>query len=149
MSPRKSALREYRDVGASTRVMSADPHTLILMLMDGALDAMAAAKGHVQRGAIEDKGRSLARAIAIIDGLRASLDRSASPDLSDNLDDLYDYMSRRLLHANLKNDVTIIDEVHGLLADLRGAWVAIGEKVEQPPVAAPSAMPKTPTLASA
>jgi flagellar protein FliS len=131
MSPRKSALREYRDVGASTRVMSADPHTLILMLMDGALDAMAAAKGHVQRGAIEDKGRSLARAIAIIDGLRASLDRSASPDLSDNLDDLYDYMSRRLLHANLHDDTAAIDEVAGLLREIRSAWDSIPPELRQ------------------
>ena len=131
MSPRKSALREYRDVGASTRVMSADPHTLILMLMDGALDAMAAAKGHVQRGAIEDKGRSLARAIAIIDGLRASLDRSASPDLSDNLDDLYDYMSRRLLHANLRDDIAAIDEVAGLLREIRSAWDSIPPELRQ------------------
>jgi len=131
MSPRKSALREYRDVGASTRVMSADPHTLILMLMDGALDAMAAAKGHVQRGAIEDKGRSLARAIAIIDGLRASLDRSASPDLSDNLDDLYDYMSRRLLHANLHDDIAAIDEVAGLLREIRSAWDSIPPELRQ------------------
>ena len=141
MSPRKSALREYRDVGASTRVMSADPHTLILMLMDGALDAMAAAKGHVQRGAIEDKGRSLARAIAIIDGLRASLDRSASPDLSDNLDDLYDYMSRRLLEANIKNEPEILDEVRGLLADLRDTWNQIGNAGAAP---APA---KTPAFA--
>jgi flagellar protein FliS len=58
-------------------------------------------------------------------------------------------MSRRLLHANLKNDVTIIDEVHRLLADLRGAWVEIGDKVQQQPVPAPTAMPKAPTLASA
>jgi flagellar protein FliS len=131
MSPRKSALREYRDVGASTRVTSADPHTLILMLMDGALDAMAAAKGHVQRGAIEDKGRNLARAIAIIDGLRASLDRSASPELSDNLDDLYDYMSRRLLYANVYDDTVAIDEVAGLLREIRSAWDSIPPALRQ------------------
>ncbi len=139
MTPRNSAMREYRDVGASTRATSADPHTLILMLMDGALDAMAAARGHVQHGAIEDKGRSFARAIAIIDGLRASLDRSASPALSDNLDDLYDYMSRRLLHANLHDDTVAIDEVAGLLREIRSAWDSIPAELRQridPPVAA-------------
>jgi flagellar protein FliS len=54
-------------------------------------------------------------------------------------------MSRRLLHANLKNDVPAIDEVHRLLSDLREAWVAIGEKVEQTgvPAAAAPAAPKT------
>jgi flagellar protein FliS len=59
-------------------------------------------------------------------------------------------MSRRLLHANLKNDVPAIDEVHRLLSDLREAWVAIGEKVEQAPVAAAAqAMPKNPVFVGA
>ena len=132
MSPRKSAVREYRDVGASTRVPSADPHTLILMLLNGALDAMAAAKGCVQRGgAVEEKGRSFARAISIIDGLRASLDRSASPDLADNLDDLYDYMGRRLLHANMRDDSEAVDEVASLLREIKSAWESIPVELRQ------------------
>jgi flagellar protein FliS len=131
MSPRKSAVREYRDVGASTRVPSADPHTLILMLLNGALDAMAAAKGCVQRGAVEEKGRSFARAINIIDGLRASLDRSASPDLADNLDDLYDYMGRRLLHANMRDDSEAVDEVASLLCEIKSAWESIPVELRQ------------------
>jgi flagellar protein FliS len=57
-------------------------------------------------------------------------------------------MSRRLLHANLKNDVPAIDEVHRLLADLREAWVAIGDKVGQPAAAAP-AMAHTAAFAGA
>jgi flagellar protein FliS len=58
-------------------------------------------------------------------------------------------MSRRLLHANLKNDVPAIDEVHRLLADLREAWVAIGDKVEQPAAAMAPAMPQTAAFAGA
>jgi flagellar secretion chaperone FliS len=131
MGHRKSALREYRDVGASTRVTSADPHTLILMLMNGALDAMAAARGCVQRGAVEEKVQSFTRAINIIDGLRASLDRSASPDLADNLDDLYQYMGRRLLHANLHDDDAAVDEVAGLLREIKSAWEAIPVDLRQ------------------
>jgi flagellar secretion chaperone FliS len=131
MSPSKNALREYRDVGTSTRVTSADPHTLILMLMNGALDAMAAAKGHVQHGAVDEKGRSLSRAIAIIDGLRASLDPSTGAELTSNLDDLYDYMSRRLLHANLRDDTGAIDEVAGLLREIKSAWEAIPADLRQ------------------
>ena len=135
----RSAVSEYARVGASTRVVNADPHALILMLMNGALDSMAAARGSVERGAVEEKGRSLSRAIAIIDGLRASLDRSASPALADNLDDLYDYMGRRLLHANLRDDIAAIDEVAGLLREIRSAWEAIPpelrQRVDQPAVA--------------
>src|SRR5262245_13858884 len=131
MSPSRSAAREYAQVGASTRVTSADPYTLVLMRMNGALDSMASAKGSMQRGAVDEKGRSLSRAIAIIDGLRASLDRSASVELTDNLDDLYDYMGRRLLHANLRDDTAAVDEVAGLLREIRSAWEAIPPDLRQ------------------
>jgi flagellar protein FliS len=131
MSPSRSAAREYVRVGASTAVTSADPHTLILMLMNGALDSMAAAKASMQRGAVDEKGRSLSRAIAIIDGLRASLDRSAGPELADNLDDLYDYMGRRLLQANVRDDTDAVDEVADLLREIRSAWEAIPPELRQ------------------
>jgi flagellar protein FliS len=115
------------------------------MLYDGALVALLSAKTNIAANNIAAKGSAISKAITIIDnGLRASLDKEAGGEIASNLDALYDYMSRRLLHANLKNDVPAIDEVHGLLADLREAWVAIGEKTEQAgaPAAAPS-MPKT------
>jgi flagellar protein FliS len=140
MSSSKSALREYARVGTSARVAAADPHALILMLMNGALDAMAAAKGHITRATVEEKGRNLARAIAIIDGLRASLDRGADAELASNLDDLYDYMGRRLLYANLRSDATAIDEVAGLLREIRSAWLEIPPELRQrgtTPAAAP------------
>jgi flagellar protein FliS len=146
----KRGVNAYHNVSIETGVTSASPHKLIVMLYDGALVALLSAKTNIAAGNIAAKGSAISKAISIIDnGLRASLDKNAGGEIAANLDALYDYMSRRLLHANLKNDVTIIDEVHGLLADLRGAWVEIGDKVQQPPVAAPTAMPKAPTLVSA
>jgi len=147
----KRGVNAYHNVSLETGITSASPHKLIVMLYDGALVALLGAKTNIAAGNIAAKGSAISKAISIIDnGLRASLDKNAGGEIAANLDALYDYMSRRLLHANLKNDVTIIDEVHGLLADLRGAWVEIGEKVQPPQqVAAPTAMPKAPTLASA
>jgi flagellar protein FliS len=146
----KRGVNAYANVGLETGIASASPHALIVMLYDGALVALLSAKTNIAAGNIAAKGSAISKAISIIDnGLRASLDKNAGGEIAANLDALYDYMSRRLLHANLKNDVTIIDEIHRLLADLRGAWVEIGDKVQQQPVAAPSAMPKAPTMASA
>ncbi|WP_198116641.1 flagellar export chaperone FliS [Massilia rhizosphaerae] len=146
----KRGVNAYANVGLETGIASASPHKLIVMLYDGALVALLSAKTNIAAGNIAAKGSAISKAISIIDnGLRASLDKNAGGEIAANLDALYDYMSRRLLHANLKNDVTVIDEVHRLLADLREAWVAIGDKVEQPVAPAPSAMPKTPTLVSA
>jgi flagellar protein FliS len=146
----KRGVSAYANVGLETGIASASPHKLIVMLYDGALVALLSAKTNIAAGNIAAKGSAISKAISIIDnGLRASLDKNAGGEIAANLDALYDYMSRRLLHANLKNDVTIIDEVHGLLADLRGAWVAIGDKVDQPAPAAAAAMPKAPTMVSA
>lgn len=146
----KRGVNAYANVGLETGIASASPHKLIVMLYDGALVALLNAKSNIAAGNIAAKGKALSHAITIIDnGLRASLDRTAGGEIAANLDALYDYMSRRLLQANLKNDVTVIDEVHRLLADLRGAWVAIGDKVQPPVPDAGMAMPKAPALVSA
>ena len=140
----------YAKVGLETSIGSASPHKLIVMLYDGALVALLSAKTNIAANNIAAKGIAISKAITIIDnGLRASLDKEAGGEIAANLDALYDYMSRRLLHANLKNDVPAIEEVHRLLSDLREAWVAIGDKAGQPAPAAAPAMPSAPTLVSA
>jgi flagellar protein FliS len=147
----KRGVNAYANVGLETGIASASPHKLIVMLYDGALVALLSAKANIAANNIAAKGAAISKAITIIDnGLRASLDKKAGGDIAANLDALYDYMSRRLLHANLKNDVAILDEVHGLLSDLRGAWVEIGDKVAQQASApVPAAMATVPSLASA
>jgi flagellar protein FliS len=67
----------------------------------------------------------LHRVVAIIDELRCSLDHSVGGDISANLERLYEYMTRRVLMANLKNDIGAIDEVLRLLREIRNSWVAI------------------------
>lgn len=148
----KRGVNAYANVGLETGIASASPHALIIMLYDGALVALLGAKANIAANNIAAKGTAISKAITIIDnGLRASLDKNAGGEIAANLDALYDYMSRRLLHANLKNDVAILDEVHGLLSDLRSAWVEIGAKVGQPavPAAVATPMPKAATLVSA
>jgi flagellar protein FliS len=149
----KRGVNAYANVGLETGIASASPHKLIVMLYDGALVALLSAKTNLAANNIAAKGTAISKAITIIDnGLRASLDKDAGGDIAANLDALYDYMSRRLLHANLKNDVPAIDEVHRLLADLREAWVAIGDKVDQSAsgaAAAAPAMAQAPAFAGA
>lgn len=147
----KRGVNAYANVSLETGIASASPHKLIVMLYDGVLAALLKAKSNMLAKNIPAKGAAISQAITIIDnGLRVSLDLKAGGEIAENLDALYDYMSRRLFQANLKNDVAIIEEVHRLLSDLREAWVAIGDKVGQPQATAePSPMPKAPTLVSA
>jgi flagellar protein FliS len=120
----------YAKVGLETGVVASSPHKLIVMLFDGALVAVRAASAHMKAGEIAKKGMAISKAIMIVEnGLRASLDKNAGGQIADSLDALYDYIGRRLLTANLTNQVEILDEVHTLLADLKGAWDAIGDTV--------------------
>lgn len=122
----KSGASAYAKIGVETGVLAASPHKLIVMLFDGALAALALCLQHMKAGNIADKGQAISKAISIIDGgLRASLDKKAGGDIALSLDSLYEYMSHRLLLANLKNQPEIVEEVQHLLQDLKSAWDAI------------------------
>ncbi len=125
---RQNGVNAYAKVGIETGVTSASPHKLIVMLFDGALVSVATAILQMKAGNIPAKGAAISKAIMIIDsGLRASLDKKVGGEIAEGLDALYEYMAARLLQANLKNQVDILEEVHRLLSDLRGAWNAIGD----------------------
>lgn len=123
-----TALKEYQQMNARSAIEGADPHRLILMLMEGALDKIALAKGFMERGIVAEKGRHISWAISIVDGLRDSLDMDAGQDLAQNLDDLYEYMGRRLLEANINNSPEMLDEVAGLIREIKEAWIAIPQE---------------------
>jgi len=120
-----SAAQQYGTVGTEAAVAEADPHRLIQLLLEGALVRIAAARDHLQRGELARKGECIGQAMSIIDGLRASLNVEEGGEIARNLDNLYEYMSHRLLEANLKNDAARLEEVIRLLGDIKGAWVSI------------------------
>src|SRR3954468_9771651 len=124
---RQTGVSAYAKVGMETGVVAASPHKLIVMLFDGALVALNGALHGMRNGDIGEKGKSISKAIMIIDsGLRAALDKKAGGEIAEGLDALYEYMSARLLTANLPHQHEMLDEVHKLLADLRDAWNTIG-----------------------
>ena len=130
------ATRAYSAIGTQTQVAAASPHRLIQLLMDGALERLAVAKGQMQRSETANKASTIGKAISIIDGLRMSLDHSVSGEMSDNLEGLYDYMNRRLLIANIKNDDQALEEVAALLRELKEAWDAIPDHIQDQQVSA-------------
>jgi flagellar protein FliS len=140
---RQTGVNAYAKVGIETGVLAASPHKLIVMLFDGARVALNDALTGIRNGDIAVKGKSLSKAIMIIDsGLRAALDKKAGGEIAESLDALYEYMSNRLLVANVNSDATIVEEVQRLLTELRDAWNAIAD------TPAASGIPQ-PNLASA
>ena len=120
-----SALQQYRNIGAQGAILESNPHRLILMLIDGAIEKTATARGKMLHGEIAEKGRLISGSISIVDALRNSLDHTAGGDLAKNLDSLYEYMSRRLLESNSTDQPELLEEVISLLKEVKEAWVAI------------------------
>jgi flagellar protein FliS len=123
----RRAAAAYSEVGVATGVSTADPHKLILMLFEGAILQIGTATAALENKNIPAKGLAISKAIEIItNGLKVSLDFDAGGDLAQRLGALYDYMSQRLLYANLHNSRPAMDEIVKLLTELKGAWEEIG-----------------------
>jgi flagellar protein FliS len=135
MAVNRKAMNAYRSVGVSSGVEYADSVQLVQMLFDGLLAALADAEGHMQRNAIAEKGESINRASKILIGLQSTLDFEKGGELARNLSDLYDYAMRRILKANLRNDIAAIQEVRGLLGEITGAWELLPALLKDTPIA--------------
>ena len=122
-----AALRQYQTVNTQAQVADASPHRLIQMLMEGGLSRLAQAKGAMLHGQGAQKGELISKAIGIIGGLREGLDLNQGGEIAANLDRLYDYMVSRLVEANICNEPALLDEVAGLLRNIKTAWDAIGQ----------------------
>ena len=122
----QEALKQYRELGLETQINNASPHRLIQLLMDGALERLNGAKSAMERGDAATKGVLIGKAMGIISGLRSSLDMDVQgTDLPERLDDLYDYMGRRLLEASTFNKVEMLTEVIDLLKTIKSGWDGI------------------------
>jgi flagellar protein FliS len=129
-SPGHSGANAYARVGVETGVMGASPHRLIVMLYQGARQAIAQARMHLQQGNVPARGEAIGKAIQIVEsGLQQSLNLEAGGEIAERLNALYSYMSRRLLEANIKQSEAMLVEVDGLLATLEEAWIGIAPEI--------------------
>ncbi|MCE0731995.1 flagellar export chaperone FliS [Halomonas sp. G15] len=117
----------YARVGVESGVMSASPHQLIVMLFDGAIAAIRTARIHLEAGNTAEKGKAISKAMDIINnGLLAALDAEKGGEIAERLASLYDYTTRLLLAANLRNDVESLNQAEAILEDIASAWKEIG-----------------------
>ena len=129
-SPGHSGANAYARVGVETGVMGASPHRLIVMLYQGARQAIAQARMHLQQANVPGRGEAIGKAIQIVEsGLQQSLNLEVGGEIAQRLNALYGYMSRRLLEANIKASEAMLVEVDGLLATLEEAWIGIAPEI--------------------
>lgn len=126
------AANAYRQMSAHSGVESASPHQLIQMLFDGLFQSLNAARGALQRGDIEEKGRHISKAVRILqEGLVVGLDLEKGGELAANLKLLYDYSVAQLTKANVRNDEHLVEEVINVLQPVAQGWKEIGPTANQ------------------
>lgn len=128
---RNSSLAAYHTVSVHGGIANADPHRLVQMVMDAMAERLNTARGCIERGETARKAKLLHSCVTLVAELRGSLNLAEGGELAQNLNNLYDYMARRLLLANVQNDANMVSEISGLLNEVRGAWIAIGPEVRK------------------
>lgn len=119
------ASNQYQNVSATSGVDAADSHGLIRLLLSTAIDRIAAARIAFMNGNAQVGGQRIGQAAAIVTELRSSLDHEQGGDIAGKLDSLYDYMQRRLMHANRRRDQEALLEVMDLISEIHTAWNGI------------------------
>jgi|SRR5690606_7476102 flagellar protein FliS len=115
----------YKHSQVEARAASADPHQLVLMLVDGFLDELARIEGHLEAGNLERKATSIARCMDILGGLDTALDLENGGPIAEELHRLYDYCGRQLFDVSIKNDASGLETVRKVMTDLREGWQAM------------------------
>jgi flagellar protein FliS len=120
-----AALSQYGKIKNDAQTSYASPHQLMLMLFDGAIEAMSFTIGAIKNNNLELRSKQSTRSITIINGMRECLDMETGGELADNLYSLYQYMTKELFKASFKNDIETIRNIQTMLKDIRGSWEKI------------------------
>lgn len=123
--------KQYKQTAVSSAVLDADPHRLVSLMFSGLRERLLLAAACIEAGNVARKGQAITEASTIVAHLDGSLNMEAGGEIAQNLSALYDYIQRRLLEANMRNDPAALRECDGLIADIQSAWEAIAPGAER------------------
>ena len=121
-------LDAYQQTTTEAQAATAEPHKLVVMLIDGFLDEMARVEGHIKGERYQHKGKSVSKCLEILAGLDSALDLHQGGQVAENLHNLYDYCAQTLYQASLENDTSVLASVNDVMANLKEGWQLIGSQ---------------------
>ncbi|BBP43126.1 flagellar export chaperone FliS [Thiosulfativibrio zosterae] len=131
LAARKNFAQQYANTYLETSISEASPHRLIELLYEGAMKNLKLSKIFIEQKNYEKKSEHLNKTLSIVISLREGVSLDKGGDVAQNLYALYDYCYRRLVKASIKNDIEILDEVLGYIAELSEAWKQIPDNYKK------------------
>ncbi|UUM32305.1 flagellar export chaperone FliS [Vibrio japonicus] len=122
-----SGYDSYQQVDLDAQAASANPHQLVVMLIDGLLDEIERIRGHLAAGRLAEKGASINKCMNILIGLSSALDDENGGEIATNLQQLYDFCQVELYYASTQNDADRLTNVERVMGNIREGWVNFGQ----------------------
>jgi flagellar protein FliS len=117
----------------NNQIVTADPGTILILLYEGAIEALKRADAYMTAGDMAEKGKQILKANDIINEFIASLNFEIGGELAQNLESLYRFMLDQILLANMHNDPKPLSTVVALLSTLKSGWEeAVASQRKQP-----------------
>lgn len=123
-----TAYDSYRQTEITVKAANASPQQLVVMLMDGLMDELDRAEGHMQAKNYARKGEAIKKSMRILSGLSVALDLEQGGNLALHLKQLYQFCGKRLMKASIRNDVSELQQVRKILSEIREGWVGFAKR---------------------
>ncbi|APX09357.1 flagellar export chaperone FliS [Vibrio campbellii] len=123
-----SGYDSYQQVDLDAQAASANPHQLVVMLIDGLLDEIERVRGHLAANRLAEKGIGINKCMNILIGLSSALDEENGGEIAENLRQLYDFCQVELYYTSVQNDATRLDNVERVMGNIREGWMNFGQQ---------------------
>lgn len=123
-----SGYDSYHNVNLDAQAAAANPHQLVIMLIDGLLDEVERIRGHLAANRLAEKGIAINKCMNILIGLSSALDEDNGGEIAENLRDLYDFCQMELYTISVKNDAERLVNVERVMGNIREGWVSFGQQ---------------------
>ncbi|CAH1597276.1 flagellar export chaperone FliS [Vibrio jasicida] len=123
-----SGYDSYQQVDLDAQAASANPHQLVVMLIDGLLDEVERVRGHLAANRLAEKGTGINKCMNILIGLSSALDEENGGEIAENLRQLYDFCQVELYYTSVQNDASRLDNVERVMGNIREGWVNFGQQ---------------------